>query len=139
MLETESLIGSVKSELFGQLLNSIDQQFGDGVDVPLFQEWVKHVVLDTKPFTYNRHEYLIEPYQDDHPFQVEMKAAQMGLTTRAMLRALYKCRYAGFRGVLYLFPSRTDALIFPKAGYQTLSMRIRILSENGLGTQTVRA
>ena len=30
MLETESLIGSVKSELFEQLLNSIDQNFGTG-------------------------------------------------------------------------------------------------------------
>ena len=30
MLETESLIGSVKSELFDQLLSSIDQKFGSG-------------------------------------------------------------------------------------------------------------
>jgi len=78
------------------------------------------VILDGKPFTYDRHEYLIEPYQDDHPFQVEMKAAQMGLTTRAMLRSLYKCRYAGFRGVLYLFPSRTDALDFSKSRISNL-------------------
>ncbi len=80
-----------------------------------FHEWVQNLTLDGGPFTYDRHEYLIEPYQDDHPFQVEEKAAQLGLTTRAMLRTLYKCRYSNFRGALYLFPSRTDALDFSKS------------------------
>ena len=77
-------------------------------------------MLDGKPFIYDRHEYLHEPYKDDHPHQTEMKAAQLGLTTRAMLRSLYKCRYADFRGVLYLFPSRTDALDFSKSRISNL-------------------
>jgi len=76
---------------------------------------VKGVILDGRPFTYDRHEYLIEPYQDDHPDQTELKAAQLGLTTKAMLRALYSCRYRNFRGVLYLFPSRTDVLDFSRS------------------------
>ena len=97
----------------------LDQEY-DNVDVPAFPEWVNGITLDGKPFTYDRHEYLILPYADDHPFQVEEKAAQLGLTTRAMLRALYKCRYAGFRGVLYLFPSRTDALDFSKSRISNL-------------------
>ena len=101
-------------------MSSIGQRIGDNETAPLFHEWVKKVVLDGKPFTYDRHEYLVEPYQDDHPFQVEMKAAQLGLTTRAMLRSLYKCRYAEFRGVLYLFPSRTDALDFSKSRISNL-------------------
>ena len=37
-----------------------------------------------------------------------------------MLRSLYKCRYAEFRGVLYLFPSRTDALDFSKSRISNL-------------------
>jgi len=82
---------------------------------PPFHEWVRGVTLDGKRFTYDRHEYLIEPYHDDHPYQVEEKAAQLGLTTRGMLRTLYLCRYARFRGALYLFPSRTDALDFSKS------------------------
>ena len=101
-------------------MSSIGQRIGDSETAPLFHEWVKRIILDGKPFSYEQHEYLVEPYQDDHPFQVEMKAAQMGLTTRAMLRSLYKCRYAEFRGVLYLFPSRTDALDFSKSRISNL-------------------
>ena len=76
---------------------------------------MKGVVLDGRPFAYDRHEYLIEPYMDYHPDQTELKAAQLGLTTKAMLRALYSCRYRNFRGVLYLFPSRTDVLDFSRS------------------------
>lgn len=89
-------------------------------DVPPFPEWCKSVILDGHPFTFDRHEYLEEPYHDEHPYQVEEKAAQLGLTTRAMLRTLYLCRYAKFRGALYLFPSRTDALDFSKSRISAL-------------------
>ena len=109
-----------REELYENLFRSLEQQFGDNADAPPFHEWVNGITLDNAPFTYDRHEYLLEPYQDDHPHQTEMKAAQLGLTTRAMLRSLYKCRYAGFRGVLYLFPSRTDALDFSKSRISNL-------------------
>jgi hypothetical protein len=116
----QSFISSMKSDLYDQLFDSIDQGFGDNDTASAFHDWVKGIVLDGKPFTYDRHEYLVEPYRDDHPYQVEMKAAQLGLTTRAMLRSLYKCRYGGFRGALYLFPSRTDALDFSKSRISNL-------------------
>ncbi len=79
-------------------------------------EWAASiaVVLDGRPFTFTRHEYLIEPYRDEHPFQVECKAAQMGLTSKAMLRATHSARYRGYRGVLYLFPNKTDVTDFSK-------------------------
>lgn len=107
-----------KEELFDRLLVSIDQQFtenGPG-DIPSISDWAQQapVVLDGRPFTFARHEYLIEPYQDDHPYQVEMKAAQLGLTSRAMLKAIYKARYGSYRGILYLFPSKTDVTDFSK-------------------------
>ena len=66
------------------------------------------------PSPLHRHEYLIEPYQDDHPYQVEMKAAQLGLTSRAMLKAIYSARYGSYRGILYLFPNKTDVTDFSK-------------------------
>ncbi len=75
---------------------------------------MKGITLDGKPFTYDRHEYLIEPYQDNHPHQVEEKAAQMGLTSKAMLRVSYGARYRGYRGILYLFPSKSDVTDFSK-------------------------
>jgi hypothetical protein len=85
----------------------------DVADKP-FPEWVKDITLDGKPFTYERHEYLIEPYRDDHPHQVEEKAAQLGLTSKAMLKVAYGARYGGYRGILYLFPSKSDVTDFSK-------------------------
>jgi hypothetical protein len=73
------------------------------------------IILDGQPFNFHRHEYLRGPYEDDHPHQVELKATQMGCTTRAMLKALHGSRYRGYKGILYLFPSRTDVLDFSRS------------------------
>lgn len=102
--------------LFDHLSASIEQARDDSTDDAgkPFHEWVKDIILDGKPFTYDRHEYLIEPYKDDHPHQVEMKATQMGLTSKAMLRVAYGARYGGYRGILYLFPSKSDVTDFSK-------------------------
>ncbi|MFC1891861.1 phage terminase large subunit family protein [Thermodesulfobacteriota bacterium] len=102
-------------KIFDFLLTSIDRRISDNDEAMPFHKWVKGIILDGRPFTYDRHEYLIEPYRDTHPHQVELKAAQLGLTTKAMLRALYACRYRNFRGALYLFPSRTDVLDFSRS------------------------
>jgi len=72
------------------------------------------VILDGKPFGFDRHEYLIEPYADTHPDQTFEKGAQMGLTSLALLKAIYGARYRGFKGILYLFPSRSDVTDFSK-------------------------
>jgi len=79
-------------------------------------EWAvaSNIILDGKPFSFARHEYLVTPYTDRHPDQVEMKATQMGLTSKAMLRAMYGARYGSYRGILYLFPSKSDVLDFSK-------------------------
>lgn len=65
----------------------------------------KGVVLDRGPFSFSRHECLQEPYSDNHPKQVEIKCAQMGNTTRAILWAIWCALFMPFVGVLYLFPS----------------------------------
>ena len=112
----QSSHGSRKDALFGELLQSIERQFGGSSHIPPLMEWVRDtgIILDGRPFTFHRHEYLIEPYGDDHPHQVEMKAAQLGLTSKAMLKSIYKARYGTYRGILYLFPSKTDVTDFSK-------------------------
>ena len=116
MYEIGSSNVSKKEGLFASLFQSIDQQYGnkDG-DLP-FHEWVWKTspILDGKLFTFHRHEYLKAPYEDDHPYVVEMKAAQLGLTSKAMLRVVYGARFRGYRGILYLFPSRSDVTDFSK-------------------------
>lgn len=79
-------------------------------------DWVAsaNIILDGRPFTFERHEYLRQPYADTHPDQVEMKATQMGLTSKAMLRVMYAARYGSYRGILYLFPAKSDVLDFSK-------------------------
>jgi hypothetical protein len=118
MCAKESLITSRKEELFTQLLSSINQEFdpSSGEDSSL-SDWALStpIILDGQPFSFVKHEYLVEPYTDDHPHQVELKATQMGCTTRAMLKALHGSRYRGYKGILYLFPSRTDVLDFSRS------------------------
>jgi len=89
-------------------------------EVKPFHEWVEDITLDGKPFTYNRHEYLIDPYKDLHPDQSELKATQMGLTSKAMLRVMYGARYGNYRGILYLFPSKSDVTDFSKGRVDSL-------------------
>ena len=112
--------GFSAEEILDFLLTSLDQRIGDRKDAHPFQEWVKGVILDGLPFTYNRHEYLIEPYKDTHPNQVELKATQMGLTSKAMLRVIYAARYGHYRGILYLFPSKSDVTDFSKGRISAL-------------------
>lgn len=65
------------------------------------------IILDRGPFTFDRHEYLLAPYADDHPCQVERKSTQRGNSTRAILRMFHAARYLPMVGILYLFPSKT--------------------------------
>ena len=106
-----------KEELYTDLLGEIDRTFEtSGPEPESFSRWCVEtpIVLDGKPFTFEKHEYLIEPYQDSHIDITEVKATQMGLSSKAMLRAIYGARYGGYRGILYLFPSRTDVTEFSK-------------------------
>ena len=108
--------------LYGQLLTSIDQKFcrDDGRAYGSLGAWAEKtpVILDDRPFSFHKHEYLMTPYADNHPHVVEIKAAQMGLTTKAMLRAMHSARYRNFRGILYLFP-------------QPLAQAIRVILDQG--------
>jgi len=100
-----------KQEMLNSLINLISKETSlSEIETPPLWEWVtrESIMLDGRQFSYKKHEYLIEPYKDMHPWQVEMKATQLGLTSKALLRTVYGCRYGDYRGILYLFPSRTD-------------------------------
>ena len=99
-------------------MTSIDLRFDPdrGETYQSIGEWAvcAPVILDGRPFTFHKHEYLRLPYEDDHPDMVEMKAAQLGLTSKAMLKVMYQARYRNYRGILYLFPSKSDVLDFSR-------------------------
>ena len=50
-------------------VRSIDQRFLSSESVQSLGEWAAStpVILDGRPFSFERHEYLIEPYADTHP------------------------------------------------------------------------
>jgi len=106
-----------KEELYDDLLHELELAFPSAEREPKsFTDWCLNtpIILDNKPFTFERHEYLITPYQDDHPDQTEMKATQLGCTSRAMLKALYGARFGGYKGILYLFPTYSDVSDFSR-------------------------
>ena len=63
--------GSRKAELYEGLFQSFDRQLGSLKEVLPFHEWVERagIVLDGRPFTFDRHEYSKVPYHDDHPYK----------------------------------------------------------------------
>lgn len=95
----------------GDFLGVLEKEMQEDKGEPVsFGDWpiTDKILLDGRQFSFKRHEYLIEPYHDTHPYQVEIKATQLGLTSKALLRVIYGCRYESYRGILYLFPSRSD-------------------------------
>jgi hypothetical protein len=102
--------------LYDQLLSLFEVETNGNETYQSIGAWAEGtpLILDGRQFTFNKHEYLRTPYLDDHPYMVEIKAAQLGLTTKAMLKAMYQARYRKYRGILYLFPSKSDVLDFSK-------------------------
>lgn len=106
-----------KTELYEDMIRSIEIAFPSSERVPeSFIEWCmsSNIILDGKPLGFDRHEYLQEPYKDSHIDQTHLKATQLGLSSLAMLRVAYGARFVGYRGILYLFPSRSDMSEFVK-------------------------
>jgi hypothetical protein len=111
-----------KESLFDQLCDSLER-IGDCKRHPLsLAEWAVDtpVILDGRPFSFDHHEYLKGPYGNPASFEVHLKATQLGLTVLGMLRSLYSLRYRGFKGVLYLFPSRADVADFSRVRVKNL-------------------
>lgn len=94
------------------------------------------LVLDRGKFTFERHEYLEEPYRNEHPTQVEMKSTQMGNTTRAVLRMLFWGIYLKFVGVLYLFPTKGGSGDFAASRIDPLVEKNIFLSEQMRSTDS---
>ena len=108
--------GLSRETLFGDLYATINEHYCvDEKPLPLGQ-WAEStpVMLDGKAFTLDLHKYLKDVYADDHPHQVYLKAAQLGLTSLGMLRTIHSARYRQFNGILYLFPSKTDVTDFSR-------------------------
>jgi hypothetical protein len=98
-------------EMMQGILTSAEQRYETkSNDTPSFSDWCLNsgIILDGNPFTFTDHEYLREAYTDPHPFTVNEKAGQLGLTTKTLLAIIYYSRYMQYRGILYFLATRTD-------------------------------
>ncbi len=77
-------------------------------------DWAqRRIRLDGRPFRFEGHEYLRTIFDDTAQHIVLNKAAQIGGTTWAILKAFHAC-VVGLN-VMYFFPTRTDVLEFSKS------------------------
>ncbi|MCP4003132.1 MAG: phage tail protein [bacterium] len=83
------------------------------VSEPLADWALRRVRLDGRPFRFEGHEYLRAIYDDTAPHIVLSKAAQIGGTTWAILKAFHACVMG--LNCMYFFPTRTDVLEFSKS------------------------
>jgi len=94
-------------------LNELATPEARATGVPLGLWACQRIRLDGKPFSFEAHEYLRGLYDDTSPHVVVIKAAQVGVTTCAILRSLHAC-LSGLT-VLYYFPTKTDVLDFSRS------------------------
>jgi phage terminase large subunit GpA-like protein len=80
---------------------------------PLADWATRRIRIDSKPFRFDGHEYLRTIYDDTAQRIVLSKAAQIGGTTWAILKAFHACVMG--LNVGYFFPTRTDVLEFSKS------------------------
>lgn len=83
--------------------------------------YTNKILLDGRPFSFYRHEYQLDPMQEDAPEQCSRKGAQIGWTSIKMLKSIHGLIYNRYpQGVLYLFPTRDDVTDFSKGRFQPL-------------------
>lgn len=85
--------------------------------------------IDDQPFTLTRHQPLAQIYDDDHPFVVIMKPAQVGISELAVTRVLHALDIGasywqtGKSGlnVAYLFPTASSLSDFSKERFSNVA------------------
>ena len=102
---------------------------------PLAAWAVRRIRLDGKPFSFDGHEFLRAIYDDRAPHLVLSKAAQIGGTTAAILRAIHTC-VVGL-DVMYFFPTRSDVLDFSRARVNPLVAENPFLAKLMTDTDTM--
>lgn len=85
--------------------------------------WVKtsNIQLPTGPFTFEDHEYLIEPMFEEHEIEVDKKATQMGGSITRTLQSLHGCIYGRYpQGIGYIMPNDSEVQKFSKTKFSPI-------------------
>lgn len=78
--------------------------------------WVmdnKFINENQKPFEFDKHRFMIQPYADSSPDQVIMKSAQVGWSVAAILKSIHAAGYLKLN-IIYVLPTRNVVNDFVK-------------------------
>lgn len=87
---------------------------------PSYRFHHERLMIDGVPFDMGRYPFLIELYDEAHPHIVIRKAAQLGLTSWAVIMVIERMRSLYRRGVLYTFPTDDEVYDFSQARFERL-------------------
>ncbi len=107
-------------------------------------QWAKinKIRLQSGIFSFEDHEYLLEPMNNKSRRECVMKATQGGFTEKEVLRTFHGQRYGKYpQGVLYLFPTTDVVREFSKSRFNPLILANRTaigqyVKSGGKGTDT---
>ena len=84
-------------------------------------DWAKNIILGSRLFQIEKHEYETDMLNCDARCQAYKKGAQMGMTEINVLKSMHGLIFSKYpQGVLYLFPTSLDVSDFSKGRFQTL-------------------
>jgi hypothetical protein len=68
-----------------------------------------------KPFEFDQHRFMLQPYSDSSPDQVIMKSAQVGWSVLAIIKSIHAAKFLKLN-VIYVLPTRnaTHDFVIPK-------------------------
>jgi len=84
------------------------QEFRSNLHVISTPMWVldnEFINENQKPFEFDTHRYMLQPYADNSPDQVIMKSAQVGWSVAAILKSIHAANFLKLN-VIYVLPSR---------------------------------
>lgn len=93
--------------------------------------WIANNEIKTEggvPLDFKEHRYLIDIYRDDAPNLVEMKAAQLGLSTMEIFRTFWRAFYRKL-DIIYILPTFTDIKDFAGGKVSRMIANNAILQE----------
>lgn len=103
---------------------------------PLFDWVLDNIYMKSKRFSFAGHKYLEAIYKDNHPYDVYLKAAQVGISTKVLLRALWISEQRATKSIYY-FPTDTDVKDFSDDRVKPLIEDSPLLREKVKGVDNV--
>lgn len=89
-----------------------------------------------KPFEFDKHRFMIQPYADSSPDQVIMKSAQVGWSVAAILKSIHAAAFVKLN-VIYVLPTRNVVNDFVRPKVNPMIERNKAISKLVKGSDSV--